>query len=193
MGEFLHDGFRISYEEYGSGDRALVLIHGLLMNRRMYDRLGPTIAERGNRVVCVDLLGHGESERPEDLQRYSIPLFAQQVEALLDHLELAQAVVGGTSLGANVTLELGVLAPRRLRGMLIEMPVLDDALAAVALIFAPVMLGLRFGRPMFEVISRLASAIPRTNFLLDIGLDWIRQEPGPSIAVLEGLLVGEAA
>ena len=88
MGEFTYEGYRLSYDEYGAGDRPIVLIHGLLMNRRMFERLGPSLAERGNRVIAVDLLGHGRSDRPEDLQRYSMPLFAYQVDALLDHLEL---------------------------------------------------------------------------------------------------------
>jgi pimeloyl-ACP methyl ester carboxylesterase len=159
----------------------------------MFERLGPEIASRGNRVICVDLLGHGSSDRPEDSQRYSIPLFSRQVEALLDHLELEQAVVGGTSLGANVTLELAVQSPSRVRAMFIEMPVLDNALAAVAAIFTPVILGLRFGRSLFEVLAVVTSNIPRTHYLVDIGLDWVRQQPGPSLAVLEGLLLGDTA
>ena len=193
MGEFRYEGHRIEYDSYGEGERVLVLIHGLLMNRRMFERLGPALAERGNRVICVDLLGHGRSDRPEDLRLYSMPLFARQVVALLDHLELDSAVVGGTSLGANVALELATRDPERVSGLFIEMPVLDNALAAVAATFAPVLLGLRVGRPAFEVISRLTSAIPRTNYLIDIGLDWVRQRPGPSGAVLEGLLLGETA
>ena len=36
MGEFLYEGHRIEYEAYGEGDRAVILVHGLLMNRRMY-------------------------------------------------------------------------------------------------------------------------------------------------------------
>ncbi len=122
-----------------------------------------------------------------------MPLFARQVEALLDHLEQPQAVVGGTSLGANVALELAVRSPERVRGLFIEMPVLDNALPAVAAAFAPLLLGLRLARPAFEVASRLASAIPRTHHLADMGIDWIRQRPGPSGAVLEGLLLGETA
>lgn len=193
MGEFRYEGHRIGYDSYGEGERVLVLIHGLLMNRRMFARLGPELAERGNRVICVDLLGHGRSDRPEDLRLYSMPLFARQVGALLDHLGQPSAVVGGTSLGANVALELATRDPERVRGLFIEMPVLDNALPAVAAAFAPVLLGLRLGRPVFEVLSRLASAIPRTTYLLDIGLDWARQRPGPSGAVLEGLLLGETA
>jgi pimeloyl-ACP methyl ester carboxylesterase len=193
MGEFTYEGYRLSYDEYGSGGRPIVLIHGLLMNRRMFERLGPELARHGNRVLALDLLGHGRSDRPEDLQRYSMPLFAYQVDALLDHLELETAVVGGTSLGANVSLETAVRFRERVQALFVEMPVLDNALTATAAIFAPIFLALRFGRPVFETLSRVTSMVPRTNFLVDIGLDWIRQAPGPSLAVLEGLLSGESA
>ena len=193
MAELSYQGHRIGFDEYGEGERPIVLIHGLLMNRRMFERLGPALARRGNRVICVDLLGHGRSDQPDDLRLYSMPLFAEQVVAVLGHLGLERAVVGGTSLGANVGLELAVRHPHRVEGLFVEMPVLDNALAAVAAIFAPVLLGLRAARPAVELSSRLASLIPRTNFLLDIGLDWARRRPGPSIAVLEGLLLGETA
>lgn len=193
MGEFRYEGYRIGYDEYGSGNRLIVLVHGLLMNRHMFDRLGPELAERGNRVIAVDMLGHGRSDRPEDLRLYSMPLFARQVVALLDHLEEESAVVGGTSLGANIALEVAVRHPDRARALFVEMPVLDNALSAVAGLFTPVLLGLKFGRPLFEGVSLLTRALPRTNYLLDIGLDWVRQRPGPSQAVLEGLLLGETA
>jgi pimeloyl-ACP methyl ester carboxylesterase len=193
MGELSYEGHRIEYDSYGSGERTIVLVHGLLMNRRMFERLGPALAERGNRAICVDLLGHGRSDRPEDLRLYSMPLFARQLVALLDHLELDSAIVGGTSLGANVGLQLATREPNRVSGLFLEMPVLDNALIAVAGTFTPVMLSLQLGRPLFEALSRLTSAIPRTNHLVDIGLDWVRQRPGPSLAVLEGLLLGETA
>jgi pimeloyl-ACP methyl ester carboxylesterase len=192
-GHFEYEGHRIEYDTYGSGDRVLILIHGLLMNRRMYSKLGPALAERGARVVCVDLLGHGRSDRPEDLRLYSMPLFARQVAGLIDHLGIESAVVGGTSLGANVSLELATHNPDLLDGLFLEMPVLDNALIVVAAAFTPVAVGLRLGRPAFEALSRASSLVPRTNFLLDIGLDWARQRPGPSLAVLEGLLLGETA
>src|SRR5215213_10103233 len=101
MGEFRYEGHRIAYDEYGSGERLIVL-------------------------------GHGRSDRPEDLRLYSMPLFARQVVALLDHLEEESAVIGGTSLGANIALELAVRQPKRAQALFIEMPVLDNALSAVA-------------------------------------------------------------
>jgi pimeloyl-ACP methyl ester carboxylesterase len=193
MTEFEYNGHRISYDEYGAGERPLVLIHGLLMNRHMFDRLGPEMAARGNRVITVDLLGHGRSERPSDMSQYSMTFFAHQVEALLDHLGLKSAVVGGTSLGANVTLELAYLKPKRVKAMMIEMPVLDNALLAAAVIFTPIMIGLRFGEPLLKMVAAGARRIPRTNPLLDIGLDWMRQDPAPSEAILEGLFLGSSA
>jgi pimeloyl-ACP methyl ester carboxylesterase len=193
MPEFDYNGFRISYDEYGAGERPLVLIHGLLMNRRMFDRLGPAMAERGHRVITIDLLGHGRSDRPADMSQYSMTFFARQVEALLDHLDLDNAVIGGTSLGANVTLELAYLEPKRVKGMMIEMPVLDNALLAAAVIFTPIMVGLRFGEPLLKLVAAGARRIPRSNQLLDMGLDWIRQDPAPSEAVLEGLFLGSSA
>src|SRR5215470_5110784 len=128
MPEFTYNGHAISYDEYGEGDRPLILIHGLLMSRRMFDRLGPEMAALGNRVIAIDLLGHGRSDRPDQMSNYSMTFFAKQVEALMDHLEIKKAVVGGTSLGANTTLELNHMAPERVKGMMIEMPVLDNAL-----------------------------------------------------------------
>lgn len=193
MAGFDYQGHRIEYEEHGSGDRPLVLVHGLLMNRRMFEPVAPAVADCGNRVICVDLLGHGGSDRPEDLRLYSMPLFARQIVALLDHLGLESAVVGGTSLGANVTLELATRYPERARGLVVEMPVLDNALAAVTAVFGPAFLGLRFGRPGFELLSRVTSMLPRTHYIADIALDWVRQRPGPSVSVLEGLLLGETA
>jgi pimeloyl-ACP methyl ester carboxylesterase len=193
MPEFEHNGHRISYDEYGKGDRPIVLIHGLLMNRHMFDRLGPEMAARGNRVFAVDLLGHGLSDRPSEMSNYSMTFFAKQVEALLDHLEIDQAVIGGTSLGANTTLELAYMSPERVRGMMVEMPVLDNALLAAAVIFTPIMIGLRLGEPVLRMLASAARKIPRTNPLVDAGLDVIRQDPAPSSAVLEGLFLGSSA
>jgi pimeloyl-ACP methyl ester carboxylesterase len=192
-GSFRYHGHRITYDVHGSGDRVLVLVHGLLMNRRMYDTLAPEIASRGNRVVTVDLLGHGRSDRLAEQQIYSMTAFADQVLALLDHLELEAPVIGGTSLGANVGLEFAAHHPQRAGALFIEMPVLEDALLGAALIFTPMLLGLRLGNPVFKGMAALARQIPRTNYLVDIGLDWIRQDPEPSRAVLEGILFGRTA
>lgn len=192
-GSFELDGYTLAYSDWGAGERTLVLVHGLLMNRRMFDRLAPAMAARGNRVVCLDLLGHGRSDRPADLRLYNMPEFGRQMAALCDHLELERPVVGGTSLGANATLEFAVANPGRARALLIEMPVLDNALLGAALAFTPVLLALRFGQPILRPLAALLRRVPRSHHLLDTGLDWLRQDPGPSQAVLEGILFARSA
>ena len=187
---FEFEGHEVAYRVYGAGDRDLVLIHGLLMSSRMFDRFAPEMAVSGNRVICIDLLGHGESDKPDDFSYYSMSSFADQVAALLDHLGLEQAVIGGTSLGANVSLEMAVRHPDRIRGLFIEMPVLDNALAAVAVAFTPVMVAARFGEMPMGLIANLTRRIPRTHYLVDIGLDWLRRDPRTTAWVLQGLLLG---
>ena len=112
---FTFRGRRIAYREYGAGPRVVMLIHGLLMDSRMYTTLAPTIAAGGHRVIAVDMLGHGASDQPHEMTAYSMPQFGRDVIALLDHLDLREAVIGGTSLGANIALEVAVAAPARVR------------------------------------------------------------------------------
>jgi pimeloyl-ACP methyl ester carboxylesterase len=159
----------------------------------MHEPLAKALAARGNRVITLDLLGHGRSERPLDPQCYSMTFFGAQVIALLDHLEIDAAVVLGTSLGANTALEAAALAPERLRGMVIEMPVLDGALIACALAFTPLMLALSYGEPMMRMVQAGAKLIPRLPLLLDFVVDTVRQDPAPGAAVLQGLFFGRIA
>jgi pimeloyl-ACP methyl ester carboxylesterase len=192
-GSFRYGGHRIAFADYGEGERTLVLVHGLLMNRHMYDNLAPEMASRGHRVITVDLLGHGSSDKPVDMRAYNMSAFADQVAALIDHLELDPPVVGGTSLGANVSLEMATRHPRAARGLFIEMPVLDNALVAAGLIFLPILVALRVGKPVLRGVAALTNRVPRSNVLLDILLDWTRRPPEASEAVLEGLFFGRTA
>jgi pimeloyl-ACP methyl ester carboxylesterase len=195
MSSFRLDGQRLAYTEHGEGPRVVVLIPGLLLSQKMQTPLARQLAKRGNRVITFDPLGHGESSRPPDPWRYSMSAFAEQTVALLDHLELDHAIVGGTSMGANTTLEVASLAPERLRGMIIEMPVLDNAIVACAAAFAPLLFALKLGAPVMAAIARVARSVPREQvpFLIELGLDWIAQDPRPSGAVLQGIIFGRTA
>jgi pimeloyl-ACP methyl ester carboxylesterase len=192
--DFDFDGHRLVYDEYGSGAKVVVLLPGLLFSRKMHRPLAETLSERGYRVLCLDPLGHGDSDRPPEMPNYSMAGFGRQAIALLDHVEVKQAVIGGTSLGANATLEATVAAPERVRGMLVEMPVLDNALLGCALAFTPLLVGLTFGAPVARVVGRAARIAPRTGSLLpDMMLEWVSQDPKPSASVLQGLFFGRVA
>jgi pimeloyl-ACP methyl ester carboxylesterase len=146
-------------------------------------------------VVTLDLLGHGRSDRPEDPLLYSMSAFAEQVVALLDHLGAPQAVIGGTSLGANVSLEVAVLAPERVRGLILEMPVLNNALEAGILAFGPLLFAARFLPFTVNGLRLLTRPVPRglVPFWVGIGLDTLDQRAGSVAAVVHGLFFGRIA
>ncbi len=195
IGQFFVDGDRLEYTEYGAGDRWVVLVHGQLMPRRMHQPLARAIAVEGFHVVTVDLLGHGRSDRPLDPKEYSITAFGEQVVALLDHLGADQAVIGGTSLGSNVSLEVADVAPDRVRGLLLEMPVLDNALEAGLIAFGPLMFLARFVPLSITLTRRLSRIVPRgvVPFWAGIGLDTLVQHPAPMAATIHGIFFGRIA
>jgi pimeloyl-ACP methyl ester carboxylesterase len=189
------DGQRLAYTEYGDGPRTTVLLPGLLLSQKMQAPLARALAARGNRVITFDPLGHGRSSRPTQVWRYSMASFGRQTLALLDHLGLEQAVVGGTSLGANITLEVASQAPARVAGMIVEMPVLDNAVAACGAAFTPLLFALKFGETGMRALAKVAGAVPRgpLPLLAEIGLDTVSQDPAASAAVLNGILYGRVA
>jgi pimeloyl-ACP methyl ester carboxylesterase len=212
---FKFEGQRLAYTEFGGGPaelsprgargrtarsapangRPLVLLHGLLLSQEMHRPLAEDLAARGNRVITLDLLGHGHSDRPRDMWRYSMVNYGEQIVALLDHLGIEQAAVMGTSLGANAALEVAARHPERLRGLVIEMPVLDNGLLWSALTFTPLLVALTFGEPVMKLVARTTRAVPR-GLLPHYGnvmLDLVRQEPGPGGALLQGLFFGRIA
>ncbi len=195
IGQFFHDGHRLEFTEYGGGDRWVVLVHGQLMPRRMHQPLARHLAASGAHVVTVDLLGHGRSDRPDDPLLYSMTAFGEQVIALLDELGIDEAVVGGTSLGANVSLEVAVLAPERVRGLIVEMPVLDNALEAGILAFAPLLFVSRFLPVAITALRVVTRAVPRgvVPFWAGIGLDTLDQRPGAMAAAIHGIFFGRIA
>ncbi|MDN4174440.1 alpha/beta fold hydrolase [Nocardioides sp. SOB77] len=199
IGQFFVEGDsgrdRLEFTEYGAGDAWVVLVHGQLMNRRMHAPLARRLAAEGLHVVTLDLLGHGRSDRPADPLVYSVTAFAEQVVALLDHLGAAQAVVGGTSIGANTALETAVLAPDRVRGLICEMPVLDNAVEAGIVTFAPLLMAARFLPFTVNTARRLTRPVPRgiVPFWAGIALDSLDQRADALAAVVHGLFFGRLA
>lgn len=93
------DGTRIHYQSYGKGREALVLIHGWTCNLDYWRDQVPDFAKR-NRVIALDLPGHGQSDKPELV--YSMDLFARSVEAVIRDAKVERAVLVGHSMGTPI-------------------------------------------------------------------------------------------
>jgi pimeloyl-ACP methyl ester carboxylesterase len=98
-----------AFSVYGPGE-ALVLIHGVGMGQAIWE---PQIAEfaRDYKVIVYDMLGHGGSAVPAP--DVALSDYAEQLVALLDHLDIAAANVVGHSMGALVALEFALRHPAR--------------------------------------------------------------------------------
>lgn len=93
------DGARIHYQDYGKGREALVLIHGWTQGVDSWRDQVPDLSKR-SRVIAIDLLGHGESDKPP--LTYSMDLFARAVEAVMRDAKVERAVLVGHSMGTPV-------------------------------------------------------------------------------------------
>ena len=107
------NGITMAYDDSGDGP-ALLLIHGFPLCRRMWHPQINAVVSAGFRIITPDLRGFGESDAPDG--PYSMGLFADDMIALLDHLGIERAVVGGMSMGGYVLFDLLGRYPARLRG-----------------------------------------------------------------------------
>ena len=105
------NGIKLAYDEAGKGP-AVLLIHGFPLCRKMWRPQMQALAAAGFRVVVPDLRGFGESD--SGAKPGSTDLLADDLIALLDHLGIEKAAVGGMSMGGYVLLNLLARYPQRL-------------------------------------------------------------------------------
>ena len=117
MQRFAHDGVEIAFLDEGEGE-PIVLVHGFASTAQV-NWLHPgwisTLTRAGRRVIALDNRGHGDSSKLYDPAAYHSARMAEDVRALLDHLDVPRADVMGYSMGARITAFLALAHPSRLR------------------------------------------------------------------------------
>jgi pimeloyl-ACP methyl ester carboxylesterase len=183
--------YELAYEIHGESGVPCVLLHGLLLDSLMNRDLAARFVTQGYRVILLDLLGHGESDKPTDPRELRIDFFAEQTLALLSHLGIERALVGGVSLGAITALQVAVTAPERCIGLFIEMPVMEWSTMFAALLLVPLITLVDYGSFIGRPLARFMRRIPRPkNDLLASFLNAASAEPKVITAILHGILVG---
>lgn len=114
-------GVRLAVEEAGEGT-PVVLLHGLTATRR-YVVMGSRALERsGHRVIAYDARGHGASTPAPAADAYGYAQLCEDLAAVMDALEVRQAVLVGASMGAHTVLRFALTAPQRVAGLVVITP-----------------------------------------------------------------------
>jgi pimeloyl-ACP methyl ester carboxylesterase len=117
MQRFAHDGVDIAFLDEGKG-APIVLVHGFASTAQVnwvHPGWVATLTGAGRRVIALDNRGHGGSSKLYDAAAYDSALMAEDVRALLDHLDLDRADVMGYSMGARIAAFFALAHPKRLR------------------------------------------------------------------------------
>ncbi|MEI4263636.1 alpha/beta fold hydrolase [Roseovarius sp. D0-M9] len=116
VGEYADvNGARIFYQAAGDGP-ALLLLHGYPLSGAMFGRVRAALEDDWT-VITVDHRGYGLSDAPDVPN--SIEVYAEDALAVLDHLGIEQAAIGGMSMGGPIALSMYQMAPERFSGMIL--------------------------------------------------------------------------
>ena len=121
MPSFHNGAVEIAYLDEGEGD-PVILVHGFASSKNVnwvYPTWVSDLKKDGRRVIALDNRGHGDSAKLYDAAQYEIAVMADDVIALMDHLNLARADVMGYSLGSRMTAILALKKPERLRSAIL--------------------------------------------------------------------------
>lgn len=114
---------QISFYQQGKG-AAIVLLHGFLENKTMWKNIADVLAKK-NRVICIDLLGHGTSENTGYI--HSMDEMAASVKAVLETLKIRKVTLIGHSMGGYAALSFANLFPKNTKGVcLLNSTVIND-------------------------------------------------------------------
>ena len=106
---------KISYTDQGKGN-AVILLHGFLENSTMWKYLAPVLTQK-NRVICIDLLGHGQTDCLGYI--HSMEDMADAVHHVISELKIRKAILVGHSMGGYVALAFAELYPEMMKGLVL--------------------------------------------------------------------------
>ena len=111
------NGVSLYYEIAGRG-APLVLVHGFACGIRSWDPQVRALS-RYRRVITYDVRGHGLSDAPPEAAAYSQATSVADLHALLAHLKIGRAVVGGLSMGGNIALNFALAHPAMVSALIV--------------------------------------------------------------------------
>jgi pimeloyl-ACP methyl ester carboxylesterase len=113
-------------ERFGHGGTAVILIHGFATSSFLWRNVAPAITDAGHTAYAIDLFGHGESDRPFDVD-FGIAAQAEYLDAAMTALRVARGIIVGVDIGGDVALRLAATRPERVEKLvLVNTPAFDE-------------------------------------------------------------------
>jgi pimeloyl-ACP methyl ester carboxylesterase len=158
----------IALEERGSGDSAVIFIHGNSASKEIFAAQLQSPLGNHHRLIAIDLPGHGDSEDARDPQRtYTVAGYADVVREILGRLEIGSYIVVGWSLGGHIAIELAAAEPRPLGIVITGTPPFAKSLESIGEAFRPTSLMELTGKLVFTDEEALAYARATTTLEVD--------------------------
>ena len=116
------DSVKINFEHFNSFDKqkdTVLLLHGFTGSLEDWRDIYTNLDERFN-YVGIDLIGHGKSDSPTEIENYEAESLVIQIENVLDHLSVKKVILLGYSMGGRVALNFAVSHPQKIKGLILE-------------------------------------------------------------------------
>ncbi|MED3789191.1 alpha/beta hydrolase [Peribacillus frigoritolerans] len=123
MKTFTFDNISFSYRDEGTG-RPIIFLHGLGGDVNQPFSYFPQ--GKGVRLISLDFRGHGQTRYFGDEEKFRFHVFARDVIALMDHLDIDSVIIGGISTGAGVALHIALNYPDRVEGLILSRVAWED-------------------------------------------------------------------
>ncbi len=161
------DGQRLFYEVYGEGEQTIFLLPTWSLVHALYWKMQIHYLARHFRVLSMDGLGNGRSDRCRDSRRYAPTEFARDCLAVMDASGTERAVMASLSTGAQYQLELARLAPERVLGAVFLGPLFPYTPSHLSFLLHPwaISFSRRFHLPSPTWWAHMSPAHWRHNYL----------------------------
>ena len=117
-----YENIKLNFENFSDFDskkKTILFLHGFTGSANDWKDIAKVLDKRFNKIA-VDLIGHGKTSSPNDINFYMIDSIIDQIEKIIQHLGLKEVILCGYSMGGRTALNFAVNKPNLLTGLILE-------------------------------------------------------------------------
>ena len=107
------------FSEFDSQKKSIIFLHGFTGSANDWKDVATNFDKRFNKVA-IDLIGHGKSGSPANIEHYTLDSIIEQVEEVINYLRIKEFIICGYSMGGRIALSFAVKKPNLVKGLILE-------------------------------------------------------------------------